>query len=362
MTKNSRSAFSLIELLCVIAIVSMMIGMLMPSIQAARESARSITCRNHLRNLGLAVTQYEGAVGRLPPGTMSFNALPVHENGGRSTYYQYADNPDFEFYWKKTQNTSWLGYVLEFIEMKDLSQSFPTGAFAVGTRHWCAIDDQSVREAIQIHLPIAYCPSDNLRDDIKNFQMVAVVRAQNALATSPGIVTPTGEPDGFFYEADPVIPDLTGNFAGTNYIGCCGAYATESHPQVRPVGYSGALINGHGIRMARITDGQSNTVLIGESLGEVEQGGRKSAFVWAYGGVGCGRGGTGWLETLRGPEYFLGDSKYSNRHGFGSYHPTTVNVAFVDGSVHAIYRGISVEVWYSLCGRADGNVIPMGDY
>ena len=360
MKDDSRSAFSIVELLCVIAIVSLMVGMLMPSIQAARESARSITCRNHLRNLSLAVTQYEGAMGRLPPGTLSFDTLLFDDD--QSLYGRYADNPNYEFYWKKTQNTSWLGYVLEFIEMKDLSQSFPTGAFAASTRHACAIDDPAVREAIQIHLPIAYCPSDNLRDDIKNFQMVAAVRAQSARTASAGLVGVNGEPDGFLYEADPVIPDLTGNFAGTNYIGCCGAYATESHPQVRPFGYSGALINGHGIPMARITDGQSNTVLIGESLGEVEQGGRKSAFVWAYGGVGCGRGGTGWLETLRGPEYFLGDSKYSNRHGFGSYHPTTVNVAFVDGSVHAIYRGISVEVWYSLCGRADGNVIPMGDY
>ncbi|MEI8228713.1 MAG: DUF1559 domain-containing protein, partial [Planctomycetota bacterium] len=63
-----RNAFTLVELLVVIAIIGTLVGLLLPAIQSARESARQTGCKNNLRQLGVAMHNYETARRRLPPG------------------------------------------------------------------------------------------------------------------------------------------------------------------------------------------------------------------------------------------------------------------------------------------------------
>lgn len=63
----SRSAFSLVELLVVIAIIGLLMGLLLPAIHASREASRSLQCRNHLRQIAMAVLNAESARGHLPP-------------------------------------------------------------------------------------------------------------------------------------------------------------------------------------------------------------------------------------------------------------------------------------------------------
>ncbi|MDO4557994.1 MAG: DUF1559 domain-containing protein [Planctomycetia bacterium] len=122
--------FTLVELLVVIAIIGTLVALLLPAVQAARESSRRSSCANHLRQIGLAMSMYEGARKRFPPGGVEPRTMPKWRLTGRQL--------------------AWSVFLLPYLEQKplyerlDLSEGFDAVVNA---------------EAAAVVLPVYTCPS-----------------------------------------------------------------------------------------------------------------------------------------------------------------------------------------------------------
>src|SRR5687767_9775604 len=130
----SSRGFTLVELLVVIAIIGILVALLLPAVQAAREAARRSSCQNNAKQIGLALHSYHSTYGCLPPGWWGFE---------RST-----GRPDAE----GTPGWGWASTILPFVEQANLA----TGVI----RSNLPIADQANAAPRVIALPVFRCPSD----------------------------------------------------------------------------------------------------------------------------------------------------------------------------------------------------------
>jgi type II secretory pathway pseudopilin PulG len=291
----------LIELLVVIAIIAILIGLLLPAVQKVRDAAARSQCQNNLKQLALAAQNYQGTMNKLPPGF----------------------NPN-----------SYLGslaYLLPYLEQNNLYNQIPQAMFLPNTTAGVWWGNASCVGAAFMHVKTFECPADG--------SLYNPSQGQWAYMTESGFTLNAA-----------YFPGNVG-LGATNYIANAGALGNVSASGDTFYGqWVGPFYQGSSVPLVTITDGTSNTLMFGETLGGTNQGGRDFNLAWM--GAGC-------LPTA----WDLLDPCQWNT--YGSNHTGIIQFAYCDGSVHALRKNGPTTPWFTnqwyalmnASGAQDGNVV-----
>ncbi len=348
MQSKSRTGFTLIELLVVITIIGVLIALLLPAVQAAREAARRSQCTNNLKQIGLALHNYESMHGAFP-------------SGGESTYYGVTP-PATQF----VDGTSTFTKILPYL---DQNNTFNTYNFS-----------------------FEY-------NDIRGFNGTAV-------ATRVAVYTCPSSPNSGAYNG---VPDPQGNglrFARTDYGPTCytdidpqglpnAAYVGTATPLRNKLTRMDGLLAAGMTPIASVRDGLSNTIAIGEDAGRDDYclspydesylgpqftnapranipTGQRRYWRWAEADNAFGVSGMpnnkfrpdrelSPYQTPPGTLKTAGNNAGANDELF-SFHSGGVNTLFGDGSVKFIKETISPVALRALVTRAGGEVVSSDQY
>jgi prepilin-type N-terminal cleavage/methylation domain-containing protein len=300
---RARSGFTLIELLVVIAIIGLLVSMLMPAVQKAREAARRSSCINNMRQLGLATHNYLDAHRVLPSGWIEVGSgcLTDVQPFPMPFIFTAANNPNLVLQeWTLAYNPIWTTLILPQIDQ--MTVQWDRNHTNVSPDNWVAI---------QTPIPTYVCPSASL---------------------------PSARP---------------ANLAYLNYRASLGWWSAQDNPR-----YNGAFYGNSHLADQDFIDGLSSTVLYGESpfgfWGE-----EFSCCARARDDLGTSNFDNYWQVKFK-PEPPCPVPKPDTIHyfGFGSFHGPINNFSFADGSTRSIDKNINTQIFRSLLTRNGREPIP----
>jgi prepilin-type N-terminal cleavage/methylation domain-containing protein len=317
---RNRSGFTLVELLVVIAIIAVLIGLLLPAVQKVREAAARIQCCNNLKQLALACHNYESDHSNLPPGYLG--PIPNERD--------YDPDPN------SIQHVGLLVYLLPYVEQGDLYRGLQVDLNRdVTGAAW--FTNPTNRNLARTPVRVFQCPADNL-DDTSVLGTVVAYHPYNVAA-------PIG-PGEDNTRSDFVIlpPDDQAPPGRASYAGCAGLAGRGTSRAWQK--YEGIFSNRSATSLARVPDGTSQTLMLGEYDGGRKDGQRLTHASWM---------GVGVLPTWGG----LPPDGAQNRAAaqFSSRHVAVVHFAFGDGSVRGLRRGTS---WIDWANGALASLYPDG--
>lgn len=321
--KTCRNGFTLVELLVVIAIIGVLVALLLPAVQSAREAARRMQCSNHLKQIGLAAHNFHDQQGGLPPSYLTGSATC-------STWYililPYIEQQNFYTQW-------------------DIRRQEGYHHTPAGTR--------------QTQIPIYYCPS---RRPPRHLSLAG--QDVNAGVDNPGAL---GDYANSNHHSTSVGDPNTGAafscYGATAPGWGCGMGAmtratfSSGIPPSMTDPADSTLIGmwRPTTTFASITDGTSNTFLIGEKhvpKGKFGDGAAGDNSIY-------NSGASGPYSRVAGPAHPIAQNiREPFNYQFGSYHPGVCNFVFCDGRVQAVSASTSGSILQMLTLRDDGEVIP----
>ena len=332
---SARSAFTLVELLVVIVIIGVLVALLLPAVQAAREAARRMQCGNNLKQMGLALHNYQTALTKFPAGCRS------HDDQNRWTW-----------------GHSWAVAILPYAEQTALMDNF---------------DTTGVGSVNGLHTGLIYKTTNTY--NIHNGQLVAGVQIPYMLCPSSPLDpmalkgTTIPGPQG---AASPTYTAITG--AVDHETAVDKSSQSNEHRARGIASRGGILVPWEHITFSDITDGSSNTLMLGEQSDWcVDSNGVKRNCRSDYGHsftmgtvprihtaddrwfntttVRYGIGHKNWNSSGVGENYYA-----CNRPIQGA-HPGGAMVLLGDGSVRFLQQSTELQVLYDLSNRDDGHVI-----
>jgi prepilin-type N-terminal cleavage/methylation domain-containing protein/prepilin-type processing-associated H-X9-DG protein len=327
--RTTRSAFTLIELLVVIAIIAVLIGLLVPAVQKVREAANRMKCTNNLKQLSLALHTFHDTYNSFPSSGSSFGEI------------------------------SWLAFILPFIEQNALGSEIKWDTYA-GSHN----TDTAGRHVVYTgyRIPVFYCPSQGWERNSSPTDVIPTVPASspfahlNALgfagqkpyaAHYAGVLGPKGinPANGTAYGLANPNDHWGGQATQGAFRNCVSAAADRPTKHI-----------GHAIQA--ITDGTSNTLLLGERSWvnpvNLEYARYRN---WTR---GCA---TTWNVNAKNVAYPINfghtpvaAGSDTNSSPFGSQHPGGANFAMADGSVRFLSHNINFGTYLALASRNGGEV------
>jgi prepilin-type N-terminal cleavage/methylation domain-containing protein/prepilin-type processing-associated H-X9-DG protein len=293
--------FTLVELLVVITIIGILIALLLPAVQAAREAARRLQCSNNFKQAGLALHNYHSVKGCFPPGMFG---------------KQYTErNPKVYFYF------SWSAYLLPYMENQALSDNIDFGA------------------------PVSY-----FDDTVKPGRMTNQAVGATVL---PGYLCPS---DPQYAELIGVTTPLGPNCAPANMAGVSDSvYWLLTSDNYTPKDFptnNGIMGANECCTIANIKDGTSNTLMVGEVTGAGNR--TYKGFFWTCWNLSDTHNGINSIYSLPGG---ADPASYNFRQsGFSSFHPGGCNFLLADGSVQYVSQNTAQNLLAALTTR-DGAAV-----
>ncbi|MBX6313890.1 MAG: DUF1559 domain-containing protein [Isosphaeraceae bacterium] len=357
----TRRGFTLIELLVVIAIIGVLIALLLPAVQSAREAARRAQCTNNLKQIGLALHNYHSAHDRFPMGgSVNLSDLP-------STFYSW-------------NNWSSLALMLSFLEQQPLYNAANFN-WAVWHSGRTPIGYASNTTVFNARIATFLCPSDGQAGlaNINNYMASVGPNTQAAGMsgiTSTGQGTGQGSPGLFAYVHCYGIRDCTDGTSSTIAFAESVVGAAMNNAVVPRNGMVGV----GNVAGAQLYSVQQNPPLVQQLIATCDaywKGGTpKTNFKnsngtrWAMGALGWTMFTTVLPPNARAPRMWVScrigcdncGTDHSHIVNASSLHPGGVNVLFGDGGVHFIKDSVNQNIWWALGTRAGGEVLSADQY
>jgi prepilin-type N-terminal cleavage/methylation domain-containing protein len=328
---GGRTGFTLIELLVVIAIIGVLVGLLLPAVQAARESANRAKCINNLKQLGLAATEYHDTFGSFPAGW--YCAAPTYDDtGALLSGDAYCGDPAAVAITGMAyqQIYMWSGMTGLFLKLEQVNLyneiNFEIGTYIRAVRPWDFMGVNTT--AIGRTIDGLVCPSNRKpKAATAGAYPLKMVPARPLLWPSP----PPGPMD---YRAN-----MGAGVIATPTPNCPNIVANNPYCAVFD---NGLMYQNSAVNLAEVTDGTSNTFLFGETVVGVWPDATGSSIRTA-------------IDRDINKPYSDGTTMYYNY--WMSKHPNLVNFAKCDGSVTQVTSLINKLVLIKLMTRAGGEAI-----